>query len=479
MDSVPAINNLVQLAQINQMLHQQLLQKAQNSNMQTVQSLGNSATTFGGVDVNMNMSLNLNNFSQFCNPKLGSLQSLPLNPLPPFATPNRTWQLPSQQQQQFSTVLKNKLNDNITVMNANTNKSNEQPVNLKRARTHPPQDENLNLMNLENSMNYFNKKSSDLFARTRALEIEALGLTKPTSVLNGNVIKPEPLMPQNNNNSQTFSFGVSKGLANPYEKNNIKIEKRGYKVGKRVKLTLEESNKCLEFLDKKRSEKKMKNFVCKYPGCKKRFSWKWSMETHSRTHQGDSARTYKCKHCDKGFFTVGCLKSHTKIHTRKPGGFICEAEGCGKTYSTSEGLRLHTRNHHQVDKKWRCMVPGCTRAFVRQADLRLHVIRIHSLERPFPCPVRDCTKGFACYSELKRHMAVHQKKEEMKSLHRKLSEAKSSNTNNSSNNESTNQVQEKSASQVQEHKQEKKKDTQVIPETKQEYLAAQVLADIV
>ena len=146
----------------------------------------------------------------------------------------------------------------------------------------------------------------------------------------------------------------------------------------------------IEFLDlvKKSSREKQEGmqqeFICPHAGCNRKFSWKWAMEEHARTHMQDSDRVHICSYCGKGFFTPGCLKSHTRIHTRKPYSYVCKVEGCDKKYSTSEGLRLHTRNHHDLDKKWKCPSPGCTKSFVRQSDMRLHIIRIHSTDRPYP-----------------------------------------------------------------------------------------------
>ena len=146
----------------------------------------------------------------------------------------------------------------------------------------------------------------------------------------------------------------------------------------------------IEFLDlvKKSSREKQagrqQEFVCPHAGCNRKFSWKWAMEEHARTHMQDSERVHICNYCGKGFFTPGCLKSHTRIHTRKPYSYVCKVDGCDKKYSTSEGLRLHTRNHHDLDKKWKCPSVGCSKSFVRQSDMRLHIIRIHSTDRPYP-----------------------------------------------------------------------------------------------
>ncbi len=148
-------------------------------------------------------------------------------------------------------------------------------------------------------------------------------------------------------------------------------------------------------------------FTCSFPGCNRRFAWNWTMVSHARTHLGDAGRTYVCETCGKGFFSIGCLRSHANIHVRKPGAFPCQVEGCTKAYSTSEGLSLHVRNHHTSDKAFACPETGCDKAFVRQADLKLHVMRVHCIEKPFPCTVPECDKSFACLSELKRHLRFH------------------------------------------------------------------------
>jgi len=161
-------------------------------------------------------------------------------------------------------------------------------------------------------------------------------------------------------------------------------------------------------IDELQSGDKIK-FTCTHPGCKREFLWKWAMEEHAATHTSDKERTHICSYCGKGFLTLGCMRSHMRIHTRKPFAYGCKVPGCPKKYCTSEGLRLHMRNVHDDAKKWECPSAGCDKAFVRQSDLRLHIIRIHSKERPYPCSFDDCTKSFACFSELKRHLNSHRK----------------------------------------------------------------------
>ncbi|GBG27508.1 Zinc finger protein 143 [Hondaea fermentalgiana] len=164
----------------------------------------------------------------------------------------------------------------------------------------------------------------------------------------------------------------------------------------------------LSKIQKKGSNKPLR-FECSFPGCKRRFAWKWTMETHARTHLGDAGRVFVCKTCKKGFFTVGCLRSHEKIHSRSENPFPCFHPGCKKGYRTSEGLSLHIKNHHSGEKKWKCPVAKCNKSFVRQADCKLHVLRVHCKEKPFPCSVASCDKSFACLTELKRHIKIHKR----------------------------------------------------------------------
>eukprot|EP00924_Labyrinthula_sp_SR-Ha-C_P013164 snap_masked-scaffold_12-processed-gene-11.51-mRNA-1 protein AED:0.11 eAED:0.65 QI:0/-1/0/1/-1/1/1/0/448 len=157
-----------------------------------------------------------------------------------------------------------------------------------------------------------------------------------------------------------------------------------------------------------------KFYHCSHPGCQRVFSWEWSLREHEHKHvvEKTKKRNFVCDYpkCSKAFFTKSCLKSHLKIHTRKPNSFVCKVAGCDKTYSTGEGLRLHTRNHHEIDKRWECPSEGCSKKFVRQSDMRLHILRIHSEERPHPCKHEGCTKSFACFSELRRHELSHIRK---------------------------------------------------------------------
>ncbi|KAI1005642.1 hypothetical protein K3495_g2572 [Podosphaera aphanis] len=76
-------------------------------------------------------------------------------------------------------------------------------------------------------------------------------------------------------------------------------------------------------------------WLCKYPGCNKRFGRKENIKSHVQTHLGD--RQFQCPYCKKCFVRQHDLKRHAKIHSGvKP--YPCQ---CGNSFARHDALTRH------------------------------------------------------------------------------------------------------------------------------------------
>jgi regulatory protein SWI5 len=80
-------------------------------------------------------------------------------------------------------------------------------------------------------------------------------------------------------------------------------------------------------------------FICRFPGCNKRFGRRENIKSHIQTHLND--RQYQCLHCGSKFVRGHDLKRHAKTHEgKKP--FVCL---CGNGFGRPDALTRHRQRN--------------------------------------------------------------------------------------------------------------------------------------
>jgi len=84
--------------------------------------------------------------------------------------------------------------------------------------------------------------------------------------------------------------------------------------------------------------------LCKYPGCLKEFTSRWSLTRHLKIHSG--IKSFICNQCNKKFIQKCSLTRHQQTHL-KESIWICDYNNCEKRFKLKEYLEIHKKSHHQ------------------------------------------------------------------------------------------------------------------------------------
>ena len=90
------------------------------------------------------------------------------------------------------------------------------------------------------------------------------------------------------------------------------------------------------------NSKPIKEFLCDYGCCNKKYKTKFSLRRHYLSHLG--IKQFKCTFCLKRFAVAQYLQEHLYTHTgERP--FVCTHPGCSKTFRQAGKLSIHRKKH--------------------------------------------------------------------------------------------------------------------------------------
>lgn len=88
--------------------------------------------------------------------------------------------------------------------------------------------------------------------------------------------------------------------------------------------------------------KAKKEYCCDFGNCSNKYRTKYSLKRHYLSHMG--VKQHQCSFCDKRFSLAQYLQEHMYIHTgEKP--FVCKHPGCGKRFRQAGKLSIHKKIH--------------------------------------------------------------------------------------------------------------------------------------
>ena len=137
------------------------------------------------------------------------------------------------------------------------------------------------------------------------------------------------------------------------------------------------------------------------------------LKRHIRTHSQDMV--FKCKQCPTSFLRINALRDHMDQHNQAT--YKCKT--CDKLFYTRTSLWRHNHNHKasyilkkvsfnkqqmskSLEKRFSCQY--CAYSCVTKVQLTDHE-RIHTGERPYSCSV--CDKTFTTKSGKAEHQKLH------------------------------------------------------------------------
>lgn len=136
-------------------------------------------------------------------------------------------------------------------------------------------------------------------------------------------------------------------------------------------------------------------FFCNYEGCTKGYDRPSKLQTHIYTHTGE--RPFECAEdgCSKTFYKSEHLKAHMQNNHSDVRDYICEfvlptsesedgsgSKRCGMAFTTSSRLKRHLANHEKIEEL-RCS--ECTQTFRKMETLQRHIKKDHLGEMPYMC----------------------------------------------------------------------------------------------
>ena len=147
------------------------------------------------------------------------------------------------------------------------------------------------------------------------------------------------------------------------------------------------------------------NFCCNI--CKKFFSSKRSLTTHTANLHGSKENTNSCTICEKTFYNEKTLIDHVNGVHKKIKNYKCDS--CGLLKTKKAELNRHNKMKHSNMPKTTFNCDKCNKSLGTKTTLNSHIERFHSERMREKCEI--CNSEFKHRVDLVRHNEViHEKK---------------------------------------------------------------------
>ena len=140
--------------------------------------------------------------------------------------------------------------------------------------------------------------------------------------------------------------------------------------------------------------KRPKKYFCTYHGCTKAFDRPVRLDAHIRTHTNDKPFACEEDGCTKRFFKAEHLKAHVQNKHSNEANHVCtylviigdgrEHQKCGKSFTIATRLRRHVATHEKKEEM-KCKEEGCGMVFRKMETLQRHIRKEHTDEDEFKC----------------------------------------------------------------------------------------------
>ena len=154
---------------------------------------------------------------------------------------------------------------------------------------------------------------------------------------------------------------------------------------------------CLTRKDKKKLSLKIElalcdltNIKCTFAGCDKKFSTKFNLYRHIRSH---NQKLFKCSKCTQYFVSAEDFKEHNEL--KHSLAVVCHQ--CGKTMASSSNLKRHAKLC-VAGEKVHC--DFCPKVFTSREGMLEHR-NLHLGATPYSC--KHCQRNYSRYDSCKRH----------------------------------------------------------------------------
>uniref|UniRef100_K3WUX7 C2H2-type domain-containing protein n=1 Tax=Globisporangium ultimum (strain ATCC 200006 / CBS 805.95 / DAOM BR144) TaxID=431595 RepID=K3WUX7_GLOUD len=132
-------------------------------------------------------------------------------------------------------------------------------------------------------------------------------------------------------------------------------------------------------------------FHCPEHGCFRKFTRRYTLIEHMKTHTGEKPHICPAPGCRKRFSTSGNLSRHKRLH-----GFIkpleCPVDGCPSTFASNNKLEKHMK-YHMGSPVHVCTIGTCGKTFSTMGNLNRHIKHQHQDAENEDENIRDSFTG--------------------------------------------------------------------------------------